>query len=132
MHAILMSARQLLKPNGKIFLRCHPWTGRHGGHLYKQINKAFVHFLFTKEELEKMGYVTDQKIVTMLHPEGTYLYSINKANLKIISQNCQRYIDSFFQTPVIVKQVEQLYAESLKKGWSVEWGQEFCDYILTN
>lgn len=56
---VLKEAKSLLAENGKVYLRCHPWCGRHGGHLYRQINKAFVHLIFTEKELERMGYKLD-------------------------------------------------------------------------
>ena len=36
-------------------IRIHPWTSRHGSHAYKYINKAFIHLIFTPEELLNLG-----------------------------------------------------------------------------
>ncbi len=38
----------------KIYARCHPWTSRHGGHLYHSLNKAFAHLVFTRDELAEL------------------------------------------------------------------------------
>ena len=81
---ILLNAISVLKPNGKIYVRCHPWTGRHGGHLYKSLNKAFAHFLLSDEELKEIGITLDSKIIKMLHPENTYKSCFRKNNLRIV------------------------------------------------
>ena len=57
---ILAKAKSVLAEDGKIYLRCHPWTGRHGGHAYRKINKAFVHLVLGEDELEEMGVNLEQ------------------------------------------------------------------------
>ena len=37
-----------------VAVRCHPWCARHGGHLYKSLNKAYAHLIFSAEELQAM------------------------------------------------------------------------------
>ena len=45
-----------------IRVRCHPWTSRHGGHLYNSINKAFAHILLSDEEYKKHSTEPVRKI----------------------------------------------------------------------
>lgn len=52
---ILATAKTLLSDDGMIYVRCHPWCCRHGGHAYRSINKAFVHLVFDDEEMKKLG-----------------------------------------------------------------------------
>ena len=127
---ILNAAKKVLKPNGKIYVRCHPWTGRHGGHLYKEINKAFVHFILTKDELAQLGYEIDPNLIQIIHPEGTYHYFFDAVGLRVVQETAPRQIESFFNHPLLAKRIEKIYAESFKKGWGAEWGQDFCDYVL--
>ena len=48
---VLKQVASISNANTKIFVRFHPWIGRHGGHLYKDLNKAWAHLVFTEEEL---------------------------------------------------------------------------------
>ena len=68
---VLQTVRSLGRPGTLVHCHCHPWCGRHGGHLYHTINKAFVHLIFTEEELERLGYEVDatQRVIS---PQVTY------------------------------------------------------------
>ncbi len=46
---VLLKASSVLSPTGTIYLRCHPFSSRHGGHCYRKLNKAFVHLVFSEE-----------------------------------------------------------------------------------
>lgn len=49
---VINQLKELVKENGLIFVRCHPWTSRSGGHLhYNFINKAYAHLFLTNCEL---------------------------------------------------------------------------------
>jgi hypothetical protein len=130
MQEVLSSAKSVLSSGGKIYLRAHPWTGRHGGHLYRQLNKAFVHFLLTKEELAAFGVSQDPEILQALHPIGMYRYWIDKCDLKIETEDMPQTIEPYFSNKLTQLRIQDLYQESFKKGWSPEWGYEFCDFIL--
>jgi SAM-dependent methyltransferase len=58
---ILATARDMLAPQGRIYVRCHPISSRHATHLYKKINKAYIHLVFTDDELKQLGYENDIK-----------------------------------------------------------------------
>ena len=53
--SLLAKIRELTSPGARIYIRCHPWLGRHGGHLYQKLNKAFAHLIFSNEELAALG-----------------------------------------------------------------------------
>ena len=57
--ALLNQVKSVCGPQTKIFTRCHSWMSRHGSHIYKQLNKAWVHLFFTEDELVKMGLKLD-------------------------------------------------------------------------
>jgi 2-polyprenyl-3-methyl-5-hydroxy-6-metoxy-1,4-benzoquinol methylase len=42
---ILNQVKSLLQKEGKAYIRIHPWCSRHGGHLYRTKNKAFIHLI---------------------------------------------------------------------------------------
>jgi SAM-dependent methyltransferase len=126
----LQDCYDLLKPDGRIYVRCHHWTGRHGGHLYRTMNKAFVHFLFLPEELQKLGLQMDENIRTVLHPLGGYYFNFNYTKLDVESQSAPIHIDKFFEQHLIQKRIQHLYAQSSQSGWKPEWGFDFCDFVL--
>lgn len=99
----LNKAASVLAPNGKIIIRCHPWCSRHGGHLYNNINKAFIHLVLTSEELEmlKIPIMENQKV---LFPLRTYREWIEKAGLKIKSEYIDRQsVEGYFTENEVVK-----------------------------
>jgi hypothetical protein len=52
---VLNSVAAQLADGGRIYVRLHPWTSRHGTHLYNQLNKAFLSVYLTPKELADMG-----------------------------------------------------------------------------
>jgi hypothetical protein len=40
---------------GLIYFRGHPWSSRHGGHIYRKLNKAYVHMMLTPDLLAKLS-----------------------------------------------------------------------------
>ncbi len=52
---LMAQVRSCLKPEGVVYVRCHPWTARHGNHIYKQgINRAYWHLFLSWEELKEL------------------------------------------------------------------------------
>lgn len=82
---VLKHVKSLLDKDGMIIMRCHPWSGRHGTHLWK-LNKAYAHLVFTEEELAEMGHV-GLPTYKVMHPRKVYLEWIENAGFKIIWQN---------------------------------------------
>ena len=56
---VLTQVGRLLAANGIVYVRCHPWASRHGGHLYRKLNKAYAHLAVDEVHLRKMGYVPE-------------------------------------------------------------------------
>lgn len=132
---MLSRAASVLADGGKIYLRCHPWCGRHGGHLYKKINKAFVHLVFSDDELSKLGLEPDFSITKVTAPLFSYGEIIKQSGLVQDTEpemDCQD-VEEFFKENPMVKQ-------RILKRWGLkEWGssppafqmsQCFIDYVL--
>jgi hypothetical protein len=131
---VLAKAKSVLAEDGKIYLRFHPWTGRHGGHAYRKINKAFVHLVFSEEELEHLGVnlETNRKI---LFPINTYNKAIEEAGLVRESEPevDTQEVELFFEENALVKS-RILKAFGLDE-WTAEkpvfqMSQCFLDYVL--
>lgn len=131
---VLTKAASVLAPGGKIVLRCHPWCGRHGGHLYRKINKAFVHLVFSGEELSDLGIALEHNN-KVVRPLVSYTKAIEAAGLQKEAEpeiDSQEVEDFFRDTPLV--------RDRILRNWGIkEWGQDppqfqmsqcFVDWIL--
>ena len=131
---LLYNAKSVLSPEGTIYLRCHPWCSRHGGHLYRKLNKAFLHLVFSEEELGLLG-LNLEPIHKVLAPLFTYDNVIKDAKLKKITESIEKQqVESFFSSDSVIK-------DRLLSTWGIKfWGdrntpefqmsQCFVDYTL--
>jgi 2-polyprenyl-3-methyl-5-hydroxy-6-metoxy-1,4-benzoquinol methylase len=135
---ILEEAKNLKAENGRIYLRCHPWTSRHGSHLYKKLNKAYLHLVFTEKELYSIGLKPINK-VKFLDPIKEYKDLISMAGLKILNERkIEQSLDLLFTNePKILRRIKENWTESdnelLANG--TEFPREslelqFIDFIL--
>jgi 2-polyprenyl-3-methyl-5-hydroxy-6-metoxy-1,4-benzoquinol methylase len=127
----LTDAKSLLGDGGKIYLRCHPWCGRHGGHCYRKVNKAFVHLIFTEKELDEMGFTPEEKTNKVLFPLGNYSEMIEESGLiKVQEENVERQsVENFFSdNPIIVNRLKKLFKLDGFPNFQME--QCFLDYVL--
>jgi len=70
--------KSVLAPEGKLFVRCHPWVSRHGTHAYRKKNKAFVQFLTSEFDTEPTHKFTT--------PNYTYDAIIEAAGFRVLSK----------------------------------------------
>jgi 2-polyprenyl-3-methyl-5-hydroxy-6-metoxy-1,4-benzoquinol methylase len=131
---MLLKAASVLAPEGRIFMRCHPWCGRHGGHLYRSSNKAFVHLVFKSDELEALGIRPESNlgVVKPLKTYGDIIKDAGLANDADPEIDSQEVEDFFRDTPVV--------RDRILKAWGVDkWDNDppsfqmsqcFVDYVL--
>lgn len=131
---ILLKAKSVLADDGRIYLRCHPWTGRHGGHAYRKTNKAFVHLAFSEEELNHMGVRLEYNR-KILFPINTYNKAIDEAGLARESEPevDTQEVESFFEQNPLVK--SRILSSFGLDEWTAEkpvfqMSQCFLDYVL--
>jgi 2-polyprenyl-3-methyl-5-hydroxy-6-metoxy-1,4-benzoquinol methylase len=129
--ATLKLAAEVLGPDGVMKIRFHPWCSRHGGNLYREINKAFVHLVFSEEELKKMGYTLkfNQKVI---YPVVTYRKWITGAGLLIKDEFSEKNtVEDFFKNHPLV-------SKKIKNHWNsgtfplIQTEQSFVEYTVTN
>lgn len=103
---ILKTCKQILSPDGKIFVRVHPWFSRSGTHIYKQLNKAYLQLVFNNEELSALGTI-QEKVNEIINIE-TYKEWVKKTDLMIVSENVTRQnIELFFtHNPAILRRIK--------------------------
>jgi len=68
---VMKKVTNCLVENGRAYVMVHPYSSRHGGHLYEKNNKAYLHLLLTSEEIanEYPEAPANQRIVK---PQGQY------------------------------------------------------------
>ena len=129
----LIRIRNVKAPQiGKIFLRLHPWTSRHGTHLYRQLNKAYLHLVFTTEELYSMGF---EGIPTLefTNPLQEYKKIINDIGLTIVSENIiKQPIEIFFtHKKEILRRIKSRWKENIDNSFPRDILEiQFIDFTL--
>lgn len=138
--AVLKQAKDLVGDMGRIYARCHPWCSRHGSNLYYEVNKAYIHLIFTEEELATLGYVAPPNI-KVLFPQMTYDKIIKASDLKIVSRYTDNDpLESFFLNNDVIKQRILANWDApipfANPGWKIEkfpkdqLEQSFVDFVL--
>jgi 2-polyprenyl-3-methyl-5-hydroxy-6-metoxy-1,4-benzoquinol methylase len=122
---ILEKAKSILSDNGKIYLRTHPWCGRHGGHLYRKKNKAFVHVVFSDEELKQMDLVFEERNNKVKFPIAEYDKIIKSSGLVVASKDTENQeVEDFFEK-------NQLVSQRLKEAIRVDGGKTFPKFQMS-
>lgn len=99
----LLQAKSVLKPDGRMYVRNHPWSSRHGGHLYNSINKAFLHLIMDEIELTRLGGHTCEYNIKVVTPIETYHYWFASAKLDIQDEFILRSkVEDLFTKPSLV------------------------------
>lgn len=111
-YEIFDKINNLLADDGIVFCRCHPWTSRHGTHIYKKLNKAFIHIIFSEEELSKFD-IDPLPTMKTLDPINTYKEIIKLSNFDIVTEKITTTpVEMLFSLdPVIVRRIKNLWIE---------------------
>lgn len=125
---VLRQVHSLLKENGRVYVRCHPFMSKTATHLYYELNKAYIHLIFTDEELKLLtqGGLPTKKII---YPLATYrelfeLCSFVYKNEHIIDEE----VSSFFKNPRIVQRI--LDNTGHKNFPEFQMSQQFISYKI--
>jgi 2-polyprenyl-3-methyl-5-hydroxy-6-metoxy-1,4-benzoquinol methylase len=104
---VLLNLKTVLAEGGKIYVRYHPSISRHGGHLYKKINKAFAHLILSDEQIKGLlpQYVPE-KINPVVDPIRSYSPLPAMAGLKIHKEKIQETeVEPFFEQKIIADKI---------------------------
>jgi 2-polyprenyl-3-methyl-5-hydroxy-6-metoxy-1,4-benzoquinol methylase len=129
----LEKLKKVLAPGGKIHMRCHPSCSRHGCHLYRTINKAFISVVFTPQELKSMGHTPPMPTNKVLFPIKTYRDFIAQAGFNVVKENIDRDpVEPFFQTEIIKNRILDYWTRVVPGGEfpTHQMTQSFLDYVL--
>lgn len=134
---VLKTVKTVLKPEGNILVRVHPWCSRHGPHFFRQLNKAFIHLVFTDDELESKG-VKGENINKIIHPLTTYRGWFASASLTVVQETpTNDFVEDYFRQPILAERIQMAWKESvddnLRAGTTFpdfQMGMSFIDYVL--
>jgi len=126
----LHSIKDWLKPGGKVYVRCHPFTSRHGCHNYYKFNKAYAHLLLSEEELAKYDPLPTAPIVA---PLKTYHQWFDQAKFAVASENYTRIpVEPLFRS-VSIPLMKRLSSNTFVKDFDslvAVIGIQFADYVI--
>jgi len=123
--------RPLLAPGGIAFCRCHPWTARHGGHLYEKINKAYVHLALTPDELASAGYVPEHNL-KLVKPMAAYGSWFEMAGFTVMNRKVtQDPVPEYFHGPLLERICKVTWAGKMEPDQAIKiMANQFVDYLL--
>lgn len=129
--AVMRKVREVCKPETRIYVRCHPWSGRHGGHLYAEFNKAYAHLVFTEEELIRLGY-TPQQVRKILFPLASYQEIFSKSEFTVEKEILlQEKEKDLFEFPLVKQRIMRHWGNTnLTSFPDLQLSILFVDYIL--
>ncbi len=130
--AVMAHVAKLLKPDGTVYLRSHPWTSRHGSHLYNiGLNKAYVHLYLTPSEILQNTNSTPMYTRKTLDPLADHRHFFEE--FKIVKEiELGHGVEPFFQS----NQMKEMLMKSTgvaKKDLEkllLIMGKDFIDYKL--
>ncbi len=98
---VLRELHRVLKPNGLLLNRWHPYRSRHGAHLWAAIRIPFAHLLFREADLLQVYYRTMLKRFGSVPPEAGNVharsssfadltYALNRRSVREMRQAVER------------------------------------------
>lgn len=126
---VLGKVASVLKDTGTVHLRVHPWGSRHATHLYKKLNKAFAHIVFTEEEMAKL-VGTHEKNLGIRWPLRQYAEFFAAVGMEYTRTEHTQPVEDFFKnTPLVTQRIIKNYTQDGKFP-EFQMSMQFLDYVL--
>jgi 2-polyprenyl-3-methyl-5-hydroxy-6-metoxy-1,4-benzoquinol methylase len=128
---VLKKVASAMTSTGKIYMRTHPMVSRHGTHLYHDLNKAYVHLVFTPDELKQLIPQSEyqEPTIGVTAPIMTYEKYVKEAGLKIVNRrDITEKVEPFFKIPKIADRI----MKNCRMNFFPEFQMslQFIDYVL--
>lgn len=133
---IMDKLKSVCNKKTKLYMRCHPWCSRHGGHYYTKINKAFIHLVFSEEELKNLGYNNNIHTSHVVHPLSNYRSILRESKFKIVHEDIMKTsVEPFFTNTAIVRDRIRKHWKNSDDDIARKWPgyqleQSFIDYVI--
>lgn len=100
----------LLKDDGLLYCYVHPFTSKHATHLYHTLNKAYLHLVFTPDELKQLVpndpfMEHNLGVSTPLKTYGEYFNLAGLDGGNIGRQDSVEPVSNFFKQPIIASRI---------------------------
>jgi SAM-dependent methyltransferase len=127
---ILMQAASVLAKGGRIYVRTHPWSSRHGGHVYLNKNLAFLHLILDEIELMRCEGWQIEPNIKVINPLETYRSWFEQAKLEVKNEFVIRSdVEEFFDNvPAIHEKLKKYWGDAATAKSNMEI--DFVEYIL--
>ena len=130
---VMAQVRSCIKPDGIVFVRCHPWTARHATHMYKHgINKAYWHMFLTWDEVAE--HTQEEPMFTRVEKDPVEAYrwwfkDFNTEKERIIEED----VSEFFLVPAFKELLanEQQMPLNEIDGYLAKMRIQFVDYCIS-
>lgn len=122
----------VLKADGKILVRTHPWTSKTGGHCYRQANKAWIHLALTPDELAKAELTPEEPNLKVVRPMAAYELWFRGAGLSVADKHVKaETIDGSFDDNIIQRIIKTTWAGAIDATTAKKiMANHFVDYVL--
>lgn len=129
---VMNQVRNLIKPGGAVYVRCHPWTSKHAMHLHTltpELNRAYLHMFLSYEELFELAQQAPMFTRREKNPLEAYHWWFKDFDIKR-ERKLEEDVSEFFTVPA--------FKDLLKSEQKVEDMQnllslmriQFVDYLL--
>jgi 2-polyprenyl-3-methyl-5-hydroxy-6-metoxy-1,4-benzoquinol methylase len=110
----LTRIKTIVKDSSTIVVRCHPFCSRSATHLYRKVNKAFIHLVFDDMELVRLGLPEGLPIQKVIHPQLCYQRWFENTGYAIAKNYpFTEELEPFFErTPEIAKRIKKHWVTS--------------------
>lgn len=129
--SFLNKVKNLLADDGKIYMRCHPFTARHSTHLYHELNKAFVHLVFSEDEIKQLvpNSKYEEENVGVVYPLRTYHKYLEDAGLASVNRrDITEKVEPFFKIPKIAERI--MARIEVNDFPEFQMSLQFVDFVL--
>jgi SAM-dependent methyltransferase len=130
---VMAQVKHVLKKDGSVYVRCHPWTSKHATHLYKQgVNKAYLHLFLRNLEIGDM--INADVMFTREEKNAMEAYHWWFNNYEIKKERFVREpVGEFFFVPAFKELLanEQQIPVSEIDNFLKLMEVQFIDYVLT-
>lgn len=129
---VLTKLKNVMHNESLIYCHVHPYTSKHATHLYHTINKAYLHLVFSPEELQQI--VKDSPMqefnIGVKYPLKTYASYFINAGLDVVSKKEHaESVDKFFWQPIIANRI-QSNLDMPGNFPEFQLSIQFIDYVL--
>lgn len=132
---IMTQVRMLIAKDGRVYVKCHPWTSKHASHLFKhKLNKAYIHLFLTWQEIyETIGKVSPMYTRVEKNPLEAYrwwFHSFKVLSEKIVKEPVHPFFlqDEYKQLIQREQQIDPLGMDEFMDRMTIQ----FADYVLTH